>query len=62
MRKKKKSGKRQMMGGVFRFAWAELKTMNMVKIKSLYQIGLGYLKMKYFTPAPPKQIERRIAH
>lgn len=49
--RKKKSGRRQMMGGVFKFAWAEVKTMNLTKIKSLYHIGLGYLRMKYFTPA-----------
>ena len=61
---KTKTGKQQFRSGIIKFAWAELKTMNLTKIKGLYLIGLGYIKMKYFTPHPPKRIEQqpRIAH
>jgi hypothetical protein len=55
---KTKTGKQQFRSGILKFAWAELKTMNFVKIKGLYLIGIGYIKMKYFSPKP-KQIEHR---
>lgn len=52
----KKSGKQQFMSGLLQFLWAELKTMNMTKLKSLYKIVVGYISMKYFAP---KKIEAR---
>ncbi len=48
---KTKTGKQQFRSGILKFAWAELKTMNFTKIKGLYLIGIGYIKMKYFTPS-----------
>lgn len=60
---KTKTGKQQFRSGILKFAWAELKTMNMTKIKGMYLIAVGYLKMKYFSPHP-KRIEqqKQIAH
>lgn len=52
----KKSGKHQMMSGIMQLMWAELKTMNMYKLKSLYKIASGYIAMKYFGP---KKITKR---
>lgn len=52
----KKSGKQQFMSGLLQFMWAELKTMNMIKLKSLYKIAVGYISMKY---SAPKRIEKR---
>ena len=46
----KTSGKRNFYAGIFQFLWAELKTMNAAKIKSMYKIGIGYIRMKYFSP------------
>lgn len=51
----KSSGKTKFFIGILQFAWAELKTMNMAKLKSLYKIGTGYVRMKYFGP---KKIEK----
>lgn len=53
---KTKTGKQQFRSGILKFAWAEIKTMNLIKIKGLYLIGIGYIKMKYFSPRP-KEIE-----
>ncbi len=52
----KKSGKEQFFSGLVEFAWAELKTMNMAKLKGLYKIAVGYISMKYFGP---RRIEKR---
>lgn len=59
---KSQTGKQQFRSGILKFAWAELKTMNFTKIKGMYLIALGYIKMKYFSPGP-KRIEqnRRIS-
>ena len=51
-----KSGKHQMITGAMELFWHELKTMNMMKMKSLYKIARGYIRMKYFAP---KRIEKR---
>lgn len=50
MQKKKSSGKITMIKGILQFLWAELRTMNMAKIKGLYKIASGYIAMKYFKP------------
>lgn len=52
----KTSGRTKFMTGIVQFAWAELKTMNVAKIKSLYKIGVGYVRMKYFGP---KKVEKQ---
>jgi len=52
----KPSGRRKFLTGIFQFLWAELKTMNRVKLKCLYKIGVGYVRMKYFGP---KKIEKK---
>jgi len=46
----KNSGKQQMMSGIMQLMWAEIKTMNLVKIKIYYKIAVGYITMKYFGP------------
>ena len=54
----KPSGKRNFYTGIFQFLWAELKTMNVVKIRSMYKIGVSYIRMKYFPPEKGnKQLE-----
>ena len=53
---KTQTGKQQFRSGILKFAWAELKTMNLTKMKGMYLIALGYIKMKYFSPGP-KRIE-----
>jgi hypothetical protein len=53
----KTSGKRNFYVGIFQFLWAELKTMNVAKIKSIYKIGIGYIRMKYF---PPKKRNKQL--
>ena len=50
MTNKKSSGKIKFITGISQFLWAELKTMNTAKLKSLYKIGTGYITMKFFTP------------
>ncbi len=52
----KKSGKHLMISGVLEFMWAELKTMNMIKLRGMYKIARGYIRMKYFAP---RKIEKR---
>ncbi|MBA2405491.1 MAG: hypothetical protein H0V66_12015 [Bdellovibrionales bacterium] len=46
----KSSGKQKFFSGILQFLWAELKTLNRNKIRSLFKIGVGYLTMKYFAP------------
>lgn len=43
---KQQSGKQQFWSGFFQLAWAELKTMNVPKIKSLYKMAVGYFLMR----------------
>lgn len=43
-----KSSKKQFIIGILQFAWAELKTMNWVKLKILFKITVAYILMKYF--------------
>ncbi len=50
MQTKSSSGRSKFMTGIVQFLWAELKTMNMAKLKSLYKIATGYVRMKYFGP------------
>lgn len=52
----KPSGRQRFLTGIFQFLWAELKTMNWAKIKSLFKITIGYIRMKYFKPK--KQIKK----
>lgn len=49
------SGRVKFVFGVLRLLWEELKTLNWVKIKSLYKITVSYIRMKYFKP-------KRISH
>lgn len=44
--RKNQTPKSKFFSGVLQFAWAEIKTMNMIKIKSLYKIAVGYFLMK----------------
>lgn len=60
MTKKVESGKSRLIKGSLLYAWEELKTMNMTKMKALYRIGTGYLKMKFFGPGKPKPAQRQI--
>lgn len=54
----KESGRVKFAFGVLRLLWEELKTLNRVKLKSLYQIAVGYIRMKYFKPKSiPKKKE-----
>jgi hypothetical protein len=46
----KESARVKFAFGVLRLLWEELKTLNRVKIKSLYKIAVGYIRMKYFKP------------
>jgi len=54
----KPTGRQKFLTGIFQFLWAELKTMNGIKIKSLYKIGVGYLRMKH--SKPPKKNTKKI--
>ena len=47
MGRRKKSPKYQLMTGIASFTWAELKTMNWTKIKSLWQIIAAKIRMKF---------------
>ena len=57
---KKESGKSRLIKGSLLYLWEELKTMNMVKMKALYRIGSGYVKMKFFAPKKSKTEPRKI--
>lgn len=60
---KSSSSKMKMATGILQFAWAELKTMNMAKVKGLYKIVVGYLGMRFFGPkkttSQQKNIQRK---
>jgi hypothetical protein len=57
----KESGRTKFALGVLRLLWEELKTLNWVKIKSLYKIAVGYIRMKYLKPKRiPKKKELTI--
>jgi hypothetical protein len=45
-KKKKESGRMKFYKGVFSLSWAELKTMNFEKIRSLMKVAVGYFFMK----------------
>lgn len=57
----RRSGRQKFLTGVIQLLWEELKTINRVKIKSLYKIAVGYVGMKYFKKTKPNkrlQIEK----
>lgn len=47
MTKKLESGKARLIKGSLLYAWEEMKTMNMVKVRALGRILSGYLRMKF---------------
>lgn len=47
MTKKFESGKARLIKGSLLYAWEELKTMNITKLRALGRIFSGYVKMKF---------------
>jgi hypothetical protein len=47
MTKENESGKVRLIKGSLLYFWEEVKTMNMRKLKALFRIFSGYLRMKF---------------
>lgn len=49
------SGGQKFLTGIVQFLWSELRTLSFRKIKSYYNITVGFLLMKYFKRQKMKQ-------